>query len=94
MVPSNIFAAMLNDRLVAKGTVLEVLLVFFQVRPGYRVVAVGGPGLIGSRLDSAVPNSIWTSGRLSALLPVPRHYGTDSCSGRICPYSYSGSSRP
>ncbi|PNW82888.1 hypothetical protein CHLRE_06g298350v5 [Chlamydomonas reinhardtii] len=30
VVPGNIFAALLNDRLVAKGTVLEVMIVFFQ----------------------------------------------------------------
>ncbi|GLI62166.1 hypothetical protein VaNZ11_004746, partial [Volvox africanus] len=30
VVPSNIFAALLNDRLVAKGTVMEVMIVFFQ----------------------------------------------------------------
>lgn len=34
VVPGNIFAALLNDRLVAKGTVLEVMIVFFQVRAG------------------------------------------------------------
>lgn len=30
VLPDNIFAAMLNDRLVAKGTVLEVLTLFLQ----------------------------------------------------------------
>lgn len=30
VLPENVFAAMFNDRLVAKGTVLEVLTVFFQ----------------------------------------------------------------
>lgn len=33
VVPENIFSAMYNDRLVAKGTVLEVLVVFCQVSP-------------------------------------------------------------
>ncbi|KXZ51094.1 hypothetical protein GPECTOR_14g77 [Gonium pectorale] len=30
VVPANIFAALLNDRLVAKGTVLDVMIQFFQ----------------------------------------------------------------
>ncbi|KAG2495158.1 hypothetical protein HYH03_006766 [Edaphochlamys debaryana] len=30
VVPGNIFAALANDRLVAKGTVMEVMIVFFQ----------------------------------------------------------------
>jgi hypothetical protein len=32
VMPGNVFAALLNDRLVAKGTVMEVMIVFFQVR--------------------------------------------------------------
>lgn len=32
VLTENIFSAMLNDRLVAKGTVLEVFTIFLQVR--------------------------------------------------------------
>lgn len=31
VMPENIFASLLSDRLVAKGTVLEVMCIFFQV---------------------------------------------------------------
>lgn len=40
VLPENTLTALLNDRLVQKGTVLEFVTVFFKVRPLFELVAL------------------------------------------------------
>lgn len=87
VVPSNIFAAMLNDRLVAKGTVLEVLIVFFQVRPGAWGVVAAGRRSGADRVPSGQRCAERCRDAWSFVGIIIR-YSTrtaESCSGSICP---------